>query len=179
MPFCPSCGVELPDNAQYCTSCGSTVSSQRLITVPTQATTTNWVYRCVAWLIDVIILSLAIWPIQEILRPLGIVVPDVLAWIPFVSFGIENVIYFGYWTFMEGTYGQSIGKMMVGLKVTSVRGASITYGQAAIQSLGKAICLPLDWLVGWFLYPNANQRFFNHLSNTTVVSSSDKAFIEC
>jgi hypothetical protein len=68
--------------------------------------------------------------------------------------------------------------MVVGLKVISVRGASITYGQAAIQSLGKAICLPLDWLFGWFLYPNANQRFFNHLSNTTVVSSPDKAFIE-
>jgi hypothetical protein len=76
MPFCPSCGLELPDSAQYCTSCGSTVTSQRLITVPTQATTTNWVYRGVAWLIDAIILSIAIWPIQEILRPLGIVVPE-------------------------------------------------------------------------------------------------------
>ena len=178
MPFCSSCGNKLPDNAQYWTSGGSTSTSQRLITVPTQATTTNWVYRCVAWFIDAIILSIAIWPIQEILRPLGVVVPDVLAWIPFVSFGIENVIYFGYWTFMEGTYGQSIGKMIVGLKVTSGSGGSITYGQAAIQSLGKAICLPLDWLFGLFLYPNANQRLFNRLSNTTVVSSPIKAFIE-
>jgi hypothetical protein len=41
--------------------------------------------------------------------------------------------------------------------------------QAAVQSIGKAFLLPLDLILGWFLYPSKQQRLFNNLSETVVL----------
>ena len=72
---------------------------------------------------------------------------------------------------MEGLFGQSFGKMVIGLKVICIDGGSIGLGSAALESLGKAFLLPLDCLLGWILYPLRRQRIFNHLSKTIVVRS--------
>jgi uncharacterized RDD family membrane protein YckC len=70
---------------------------------------------------------------------------------------------------MEGIYGQSIGKMVMQLKVTRLDGQPIDMGYAAIESLGKAFLLPIDCIVGWLLY--SNERLFNFMSETKVVKS--------
>ncbi len=70
---------------------------------------------------------------------------------------------------MEGTYGQSLGKMIMHLKVTRLDGSRIGMDTAAVESLGKAFLLPLDLIVGWIFYPNKRQRLFNNLSGTIVV----------
>jgi hypothetical protein len=41
--------------------------------------------------------------------------------------------------------------------------------QTAIQVLGKAFLLPLDLILGWIMYPSAQQRLFNNLSKTVVL----------
>jgi uncharacterized RDD family membrane protein YckC len=88
---------------------------------------------------------------------------------PFFNFGSGGVIYFIYWTFMEGAYGQSFGKMVMRIKVTRADGSPIGMMYAALESVGKAFLLPLDLLLGWILYPRRRQRIFNYISETIVI----------
>jgi uncharacterized RDD family membrane protein YckC len=92
--------------------------------------------------------------------------------VPFVDFGFKNVIYFVYWTFLEGTYGQSVGKMAMKIEVAHLDGGPIDTVKATIQSIGKAFLLPLDCILGWILYPSRQQRLFNYLSETVVLRKS-------
>jgi uncharacterized RDD family membrane protein YckC len=70
---------------------------------------------------------------------------------------------------MDGSYGQSLGKMFMRIKVTRLDGSEIGMGNAALESVGKAFLLPLDVLLGWVLYPRRRQRLFNHISETMVI----------
>ncbi len=98
-----------------------------------------------------------------------LVLPYPLNWLPFVEFGLDNVVYFLYWTAMDGIFGQSIGKMAMHLKVTRLNGQPIDIVTAAVESFGKAFMLVLDCILGWLLYQNQNKRLFNAVSSTTVV----------
>ena len=69
---------------------------------------------------------------------------------------------------MDGLYGQSLGRMIMRIKITCPDGTPIDMGQAAIESAGKAFLLLIDFLVGYFLYPRRRQRILNYLSNTIV-----------
>lgn len=93
-------------------------------------------------------------------------------WIPFVDLGLSNVVYFLYWMFMDGIYGQSIGKAVMKIKVTRLDGKPMDMGQAALESVGKAFLLPLDCILGWIFYPKKRQRIFSYLSQTIVVRTS-------
>ena len=75
---------------------------------------------------------------------------------------------------MEGFSGQSIGKMVMNLRVVNRDGTRIRYTTAALESLGKAFLLPLDCLIGWLAMPGTKLRVFNRISNTIVVKSDYK-----
>jgi uncharacterized RDD family membrane protein YckC len=184
MSCCPKCGNELPEGAKYCPVCGTAVTMGEAPTVtamPTAPVATEasglklalWGERFVAWLIDAVIIGVVVgilglfawfasftwwsaWP----------------SWIPFFNFNLGGVIYFLYWVFMDGAYGQSFGKMIMRLKVTRLDGSRIGMGNAALESLGKAFLLPLDCLLGWILYPRRRQRIFNYLSETIVIKET-------
>jgi len=117
----------------------------------------------VAWLIDVIIIGIIVgvlglfawfatgnftwwsgWP----------------SWVPFLNFNLGGVSYFLYWTLMEGAYGQSLGKMIMHLKVTRLDGSPVNIGEAALESAGKAFLLLLDLLLGWILSGRCRQKNF-------------------
>jgi uncharacterized RDD family membrane protein YckC len=70
---------------------------------------------------------------------------------------------------MEGSSGQSFGKMLMRIKVVHLNGTPVNMGNAAVESVGKAFLLPLDCIVGWILYPRSRQRLFNRISRTVVV----------
>ena len=161
MSYCRKCGAKLPEGATYCPNCGTPVETAFR---PALAV---WGERFIAWLIDMIILGIIFGP--WITLPGYIWAPNFLRWIPFVDFGSKNVIYFLYWTFMEGIYGKSIGKMAMKLKVTQLNGKPTDIVHAAIESIGKAFLLPLDCIIGWILYPTKKQRLFNYISETIVV----------
>lgn len=173
MPFCRDCGVQLSENAAYCVNCGSAVASSQQTVVISESPTViaGWITRFAAWLIDIIVVTIALIPVKMVLGFLNVQMPG-FDWVPFLNVGIDNVFYFLYWMAMEGIYSQSIGKMVVGIKITTVNGGPITLGDAVIESLGKAFLLPIDCLLGWILYPTKQQRLFNYLSDTTIVSTS-------
>jgi len=168
MPQCKNCGAEISEDAAYCPKCGSPTGSV------VELRLAFWGERFVAWLIDILILVAAIgilrffvwaaWPGYAWTSGLP-------RWIPFVDFGTSNVVYFVYWMLMESVYSQSIGKMIMRIKVTRLDGKPPNVGQVAIESVGKAFLLPIDCILGWILYPRKRQRIFNYLSGTIVVKS--------
>ena len=162
-PYCRNCAAKVPAGAEYCTNCGEPVKSVKL-------TLASWGERFIAWLIDMIILGILLGP--WITLPGFIWAPYFPRWIPFVDFGSKNVIYFLYWTLMEGVYEQSIGKMAMKIKVTQLDGKRTDVVHALIESLGKAFLLPVDCIIGWILYPTKRQRLFNYISETVIVKMS-------
>ncbi len=168
MPFCKNCGKEVPEDAVFCPECGAKMGSSEGLVLA------SWGDRFIAWLIDIIILSIALsWltlpRVYWMPRTWGMM-PRM---IPFANFGGNNVLHFLYWTIMEGVYGQSVGKMVMKIKVARQGGGAIDMGKSAIQSLGKAFLLPLDCILGGILYPSRDQRLFNSLSQTVVLKKYD------
>ena len=169
MPYCKKCGAELPDGAGYCQQCGTHVA------IVSRLAFANWGERFVAWIIDIIIIGIFLSLIKFLIGvtwPSFTWAPNIFRLIPFVDFGLDNVIYFLYWTFMEGTNGQSIGKMAMKIKVTMLNGEPIDMAHAAIESFGKAFLLPIDCIIGWILYQTRNQRLFNYISETITGKTS-------
>ena len=176
MPFCSKCGNELLPEGKFCPRCGTPVAAGPSAGYAPASTResglelASWGERFVAWLIDVMILGLfvgilglftwfAAW------QPLS----GLPGWFPLFNFGTGGLVYFLYWTIIEGSYGQSIGKMIMHLKVTKLDGTRMGFPEAGVQSIGKAFFLFLDILLGWALYERRRQRIFNYLSGTIVV----------
>lgn len=171
MPYCKHCGSKIPDEALFCPNCGAAVSPA---SSESRLELASWGERIAAYLIDTIILGLIIIPIVSILLlPWRLLIIELgrnyLG--VFASFGLTNVISFLYWTFMEGVYGQSLGKMILKIKVVRTDNKPMDITTAAIESLGKAFLPPIDFLLGLILYPQKQQRLFNYISNTIVVKT--------
>jgi uncharacterized RDD family membrane protein YckC len=163
MPYCRKCGAQLPEGAIYCPNCGAAVEMR------SQLVLASWGDRFIAWLIDVIIIGIFL---SFITWPGYLLIPYLPRWLPFVEFGFSNIVHFLYWMFMEGYGGQSIGKIVMRIKVTQLDGRAADLGQAAIESLGKAFLLPIDVLIGLIFYQEYKQRLFSYLSNTIVVRAA-------
>lgn len=122
----------------------------------------SWGERFVAFIIDSILVSVIIG-----------ILPWPRAWtpidLPFFDFGITNIFLFLYWSYLEGTTGQSFGKRIMKIRVVDLKGRSININQSIYQSLGKAFLTPIDIIIGLILYPGRRQRLFNNLSDTIVI----------
>ena len=134
----------------------------------------KWTARFWAWLIDIIIVILFLNILRGLLDPVWRfpLLWDVSHW-EIVAVGFETLFFFLYWTVMEGFdgRGQSIGKMVMNLRVANRDGSKISYLSAAIESFGKAFLLPLDCLIGWLAMPGSKLRVFNRISHTIVIKT--------
>ncbi|MDQ3836550.1 MAG: RDD family protein [Thermoproteota archaeon] len=137
-----------------------------------EITLAKWSTRFWAWLIDFIIVSIAIEIIFAIAyAPLAINQgiqgnPGLGA----VRFVVESLLFFAYWTYFESANrGQSIGKKLLKVKTTDLAGNVPEIRNVAIQSFGKAFLLPIDVLFGWIFTNEKRQRLFNRASDTIVI----------
>jgi len=137
----------------------------------------KWTTRFWAWLIDFLMVILFLNIVRGIFAPFFLIpfYLDISHWDPF-EFGFQTLFFFAYWTVIEGFQGrgQSIGKMVMNLKVVNRDGTKIHYKTAAIESFGKVFLLPLDCLIGWLGMPGTKLRMFNRLSNTLVIKTDYK-----
>jgi uncharacterized RDD family membrane protein YckC len=156
--YCDNCGSGIESGDVYCPKCGKPVvsdSNQGYIELAT------WTQRFIALVIDGLILGVA-------LAVLNIPGYQVMAGVN-ITFGIDNILQFLYYMFMDQYYGQSIGKKVMNLRITKIGGAPLSLADAAIESFGKVFLLPLDFIIGFFFYKSKNQRLFNYLSDTVVI----------
>jgi len=136
----------------------------------------TWLSRLWAWIIDFILVLLFLNIVHSIVATLVPISPywDVHRWNPF-NISLDSFVFFIYWTAFEGYEGrgQSIGKMIMNLKVVNRDGTKIRYQTAAIESIGKSFfpLLVFDCLIGWLGMPGRRLRAFNRISNTIVIKT--------
>jgi len=154
MVYCKRCGKEISEDGEYCPACGAKQHVDELVLA-------SWGERLVAFIIDTLLVGIVAgfvaWPLR---------------WhdpFPFLNVGVNSVFLFLYWTFLEGTEGQSLGKRAMKIRVTDLRGEPIDMSRSMYQAVGKAFLMPLDVIIGWLLYQERQQRLFNYLSGTIVV----------
>jgi uncharacterized RDD family membrane protein YckC len=136
-----------------------------------ELTLARWSTRFWAWLVDFIIVTIAIEIIFAIAyAPLAFNQgvqdnPGLGA----VRFAVQSLLFFAYWTYFESTTGQSIGKKLLKIRTTDLAGNTPDIRNIAIQSFGKAFLLPIDVFFGWIFTNDKRQRLFNRASDTIVV----------
>jgi uncharacterized RDD family membrane protein YckC len=148
---------------------------------PVEIVLAGWVDRFVAWLIDFIIVSIALGILFALISfPFWFFVSsndiglDRKNFEPF-HYLLSSLAFFGYWTYFEHTSGQSIGKRLLKIKTTNLSGKRVDIRSAALESFGKSFLLPIDVILGWLFTNNKRQRIFNNLSSTVVIKLTSRA----
>ena len=153
--YCKKCGKEIADDIEYCPGCGAAINVSELELASIGE-------RFLAFIIDSVLVGFVV---GVVFWPGNLISPHV----PFLDLGFRNMALFLYWTYTEGTTGQSLGKKIMKIKVTDLQGEPIDMSRSLYQAIGKAFLLPLDAIVGLMMYQDREQRLFNHLSETIVV----------
>ncbi len=136
----------------------------------------GWGDRILAYIIDIILAGIVLGIIKGIIFIPSWFVGGMMGvpnYVPWSSFGFDNLFWFVYFLFMDLTYGQSIGKMVMKIRVTNMDGGPIDLTQAAIEAFGKAFLLPLDVILGWIFTNQRSQRIFAFLAKTLVVKKRE------
>jgi uncharacterized RDD family membrane protein YckC len=94
---------------------------------------------------------------------------------PIVALSVVGlVVWFLYFTLLEGRYGQTVGKMALSIKVVrQADGAPIDYGEAAVRTALRIIDGLFDYLIGaiFIWTSDEKQRLGDRVAHTVVVST--------
>lgn len=192
MPYCANCGDEVDPSNRYCTSCGAEIEIESGIEDPQELDqedsqegmdsnahepemenlekgmgyptpemgTENFVTgrRIAAVIID----SLAISIILALLPVRGE-----------AFFAILLPVYFAYFLIMEGIWGQTVGKKVLGIVVVKDDGTPITMGESFIRNVLRFVDGFLSYLVGFLAMTvsDKNQRIGDRMAGTVVVKT--------
>ena len=178
--FCPKCGIENENNAQFCSSCGhqlkggSSVTPQSAIIVYA-----GFWRRFVAVLVDSIILAIggaiiggivgAI--IGGVLGASGTDLGTIKAVAGVVGYIISIVLNWLYFTLLESSSKQAtLGKMAIGIIVTDLIGNRISFGKANARYWGKIVSA-IILLIGFIMagFTQKKQALHDIMAGTLVV----------
>lgn len=196
---CALCGTPASPGAQYCVACGEAITRQKQSTgqqpegTPTYAPSLEGerpaatlsyqgvAIRFVAQLVDVIILGVVVWILG--FTGAGTITVDAstahVSISPFLGLlvVIDVIIAFLYFTILEGRNGQTVGKMLVKIKVVKQADNSpISYGEAAVRTILRIIDLIPFFapylLAAVLIWSSENkQRLGDRVAHTVVVQS--------
>ena len=132
----------------------------------------KWKDRCLAWLVDFIIISMIStliffiyflyldYNFENFISDDGMYVPT-------------SVMFLAYWIILEYKTGQTIGKKMFNLKIVNNLGERPSLIGVIISSFGKSFILPIDIILGWIITNEKRQRICNKLGNTLIIKIKD------
>jgi uncharacterized RDD family membrane protein YckC len=191
MAFCTNCGAQLEPDASFCPSCGTAVgaepestSGSEAATAPSQPApqavsepeTVGLGLRFVAHVIDVIVVFILFWIIGSSVAGTaggatdgGFELEGAPALAVMLFTFIASVVYFA----LTETYwgGQTLGKKLVGIKVTSEDGSPCSITQALVRNVARLVDGFFFYIVGIILILRSpkNQRLGDRIGNTIVV----------
>ena len=138
--FCPTCGQENDEQAQFCQGCGTTLQNigQESKNVGTKTVAVQYAgfwRRFVAAFLDVTLIFMVLITIAVIfalsrIAPIFALAVVIIPWI--------------YSAIMESSSKQAtLGKMLLGIVVTDLEGRRISFAKATVRYLGKAVSILL------------------------------------
>jgi uncharacterized RDD family membrane protein YckC len=193
---CPKCGRAVQADQRFCPNCGTTL--QATPTAPSagrtgfdqlgsdQALQGHWLRRVVALVIDAVVVTaalaiifLVIW-VPFAIGSLLVGVPAGFPDLPFFfsPFGflftfpfLAGLLYLLYFAFAESSYGTTLGKRAMGLRVETTTGTRVGLDKGFLRNLSKLhwILLLLDVVVGLATTGDARQKFSDRFAGTRVV----------
>jgi uncharacterized RDD family membrane protein YckC len=126
--------------------------------------------RFLAWLIDALLIGIAISLSGHLLQVIGVFNKDLMIGFTLVT---SFIVATGYGMIFEWIWhGQTPGKRALGLRVMDVGGLKLQFSQVAIRNLMRILdALPLLYLVGGtaVLLSRQAQRLGDMVANTTVI----------
>jgi uncharacterized RDD family membrane protein YckC len=174
---CPSCGASNYGTI-FCTSCqkpmaGSLSTPSGMIgaqfTPEPPETKAGFFRRFAALALDWLILSV----IADIVRfayRLGIDADSGMLHLD-AAMGLSVVLFLLYFTLFTGEGGQTLGKMLLGIRVQNLDGSSLGYGRALVRALGYFISIFFMTFLGflWALWDKNNQTWHDKIAGTEVI----------
>jgi uncharacterized RDD family membrane protein YckC len=198
--YCVQCGKQIPDDALVCPYCAARVPGKAAEEKATKPATTPfsfpsksgldaltkdqrvqqyWGRRLLAFVIDAIVLSVAAGILASIVMlPMfftygfGYQFNSPYSWVGFGPFpllwGIISVLYFA---FTEFHYGHTLGKSLMGFKVTTDDGQALTMEKALIRNISKIHwgLLFLDLIFGLATETDYRKKYGDRYARTIVV----------
>ena len=88
-----------------------------------------------------------------------------------VGMGLSAVLFMLYFTLLTGEGGQTLGKMLLGIRVQSMDGSSVGYGRAFLRTLGYFVSIFFMTFLGflWALWDRRNQTWHDKIAGTVVI----------
>ncbi len=176
--YCTKCGKKLPEDAEFCPNCGAAArpevglyetAAERI--GQDRSLQQHWIQRIIAIVIDSIIVGIATTILLvAVFFPLFLANP--IGFFNWMSFPFAmGLIYVLYFTIAESSYGYTIGKTIVGLKVMAVDGGRPSLESAFIRNISKIywIFLILDVIGGFFTATDPHQKYSDRIAHTTIV----------
>ncbi|MEM3872196.1 MAG: RDD family protein [Nitrososphaeria archaeon] len=169
--YCPKCGAEVSEEDNYCYKCGSPLkkgispeSSQKLgINIITKDNLLQeyWIKRCIAYIIDSIIVSGITFVLASIIFFPQIILQGKLPYIDLLfPVGLISLVYF---IFLEYFYGYTFGKKVMGFRIESEDSKTIL--NVFIRNLSKIfwVLLFLDIIGGLITPGDPTQKYSDRL----------------
>ena len=87
------------------------------------------------------------------------------------AMGFSVVLFILYFTLFTGDGGQTLGKMVLGIKVRNVDGSSVSYRCALLRTLGYIVSVFFGTFLGflWALWDKKNQTWHDKIAGTRVI----------
>jgi uncharacterized RDD family membrane protein YckC len=183
--YCSKCGEQLGDDAKFCTKCGTPVTVEAKAETEKEATKVEtvidrfqedrqlqdyWIRRLVAYIIDILAVGVTVGLIMAIIA-FPVFIADPFRYFNWGSFPfIKGAFAVAYFVIAETTYGTTIGKHLLGLKVVTKGDQKISLEKAFLRNISKIheVFLLLDVIVGIVTLPNLNQKYTDEMAGTTI-----------
>ena len=88
-----------------------------------------------------------------------------------IAMGFSAALFLLYFTLFTGEGGQTLGKMVLGIRVQGTDGSPVGYGRAFVRTLGYIVSFFFTTFLGflWVLWDRKKQAWHDKIAGTEVV----------
>jgi uncharacterized RDD family membrane protein YckC len=195
LAYCWKCGTQLYESSSYCHSCGAPAKPSPTSAIGVQTGferlkddkefQDQWVKRIVAYAIDVVAVSVVVYSL--LLVAAFPVIPAIFfgQTFPFAWFwgfwlgGIASLIILAYFVLAEALFGRTLGKELLGLRVTRLDGKHVDLWSSFVRNISKIsfVLLVIDLAAGLGTHGDGRQKYSDRYVGTTVETTNTNRII--